>query len=93
MSTEVRNNPEKSRYELIVDGNVVGLADYHRNGGTTVFPHTEVDPEYRRKGYAAMLVRTALDDERAAHRTVVPACAYVAHFIETNAEYADLLAS
>ena len=92
MSTEVRNNADESRYELVVDGDVVGLADYRREGTTTVFPHTEVDPNDRNQGYAAQLIRTALDDERAAGRSIVPACSFVAHFVDENPEYADLVA-
>jgi predicted GNAT family acetyltransferase len=43
-------------------------------------------------GIASTLVRRALDDARARHRPVLPACPFVASFIERHSdEYADLL--
>ena len=32
--TEVRDNPEKSRYELYEDGKLLGVADYRAMGDT-----------------------------------------------------------
>ena len=42
--TEVRDNPEKSRYELLEDGRLLGVADYRAMGETLAFPHTEIVP-------------------------------------------------
>ena len=41
---------------------------------------------------ALAAMRAALADARAAGRKVVPACSYVAKFIERHREYQDLLA-
>jgi uncharacterized protein len=93
MATEVRDNPELSRYELFVDSQLVGIADYKEAGDEVVFPHTEIDPPLRGRGLAAVLVRAALDDVRSTGRTVVPQCWYVAEFIDQHPEYRDLLAA
>jgi predicted GNAT family acetyltransferase len=93
MSTEVRHNAAGGRYELLLDGDVVGFADYRISGDAAVFPHTVIDPAYRGRGLGAVLVRGALDDVRSTGRTVVPRCWYVADFIRDNQEYQDLLAS
>lgn len=93
MTVAVRHVPEMSRYEVAVDGAVVGVADYQVREGTWVFSHTEVEPAHRGKGLAAELVRSALDDVRKAGGKVVPRCWYVAEFIDGNPEYADLLVS
>jgi predicted GNAT family acetyltransferase len=93
MATEVRNNPERSRYELVRDGELIGLADYRHLDGRTIFPHTEIRPALRGHGLGAELVRGALDDVRSTGRRVVAQCWYVAEFIDDNPEYADLLAS
>jgi predicted GNAT family acetyltransferase len=90
MATEVRNNPEQSRYELSVDGEVVGIADYRVVGEVVVFPHTEIERSRRGHGLGAQLVQYALDDVRATNRRVEPQCWYVAEFIAANPEYADL---
>jgi uncharacterized protein len=91
-STEVRNNARRSRYELSLDGRLVGFADYRTHGDTVVFPHTEIEPSMRNQGLGAELVRGALDDVHARGGTVVAQCWYVAEFIDHHAEYADLLA-
>jgi predicted GNAT family acetyltransferase len=91
MTTEVRHNAERMRYELWVGGVLVGIANYELDGERVVFPHTEVIPALRGLGYAAGLVRGALDDVRANGRTVVPKCWYVAHFLQRHPEYHELV--
>jgi uncharacterized protein len=91
-STEVRNNAPRSRYEVSLDGRLVGFADYRARGDTVVFPHTEIEPSMRSRGLGAELVRSALDDVGARGGTVVAQCWYVAEFIDRHPEYADLLA-
>jgi predicted GNAT family acetyltransferase len=93
MQIEVTNDAEASRYELRLDGRLVGIADYRTTGTTVVFSHTEIDPPLRGRGLGAELVRAALDDVRAAGLTVVPLCWYVAQYIDEHPEYADLLAA
>lgn len=93
MSVIVRNRPERSRYEIEVDGTLVGFADYRNDGGRVVFPHTVVDGRRRGQGLGEQLVAAALDDVRARGRTVVPRCWFVREFIEANPEYADLIAA
>jgi len=90
---EVRNNEAASRYEILVDGQLAGIADYVVRGDVVVLPHTEIDPSRRGTGLGAVLVRHALDDLRATGRTVVPSCWYVAQFIDENPDYRDLLAA
>ena len=93
MTHDVRHDPDRSRYELFVDGELVGVADYRLSrDGVATFPHTEIVGHQRGQGLGAVLVRAALDAERAAGHTVVPTCWYVAEFIDDNPEYADLLA-
>ncbi len=87
----VRHNPAASRYEIEIDGRLA-VAEYELTGDRQVFTHTLVPPELRGRGLAEALVRTALDDARAAGRRVVPACSYVAVFIQRNPAYAPLVA-
>ena len=88
--TEVRDNPEKSRYELMEDGKLVGVADYRPMGDKLGFPHTEIVPGRRNQGLGHELVKGALDDVRRKGVKVVPYCWFVAEFIQDNPEYADL---
>jgi predicted GNAT family acetyltransferase len=91
MDQQVRRNDERSRYELLRDGQVVGVADYRESGDQVVMPHTVIDPSLRGQGLGDVLVRAALDDLRGSGRAVVPTCWFVAEFIEGHPEYRDLL--
>jgi predicted GNAT family acetyltransferase len=93
MAREVRDNVERSRFELVDDGRVLGYADYLVESDRMVFPHTVIDPSLRGQGLGAELVRGALDQVRASGRRVEPRCWYVAQFIEEHAEYQELLAA
>jgi len=95
MTTEVRRNDDRGRYELFVDGEMVGIADFtiSANGQVATFPHTVIAPARRGTGLGDILVRGALDDVKDRVTTVVPACWFVAEFIDANPEYAELVAS
>ncbi|MGD9702180.1 MAG: GNAT family N-acetyltransferase [Acidimicrobiia bacterium] len=85
------DNEARSRYEISVDGHVVGSADYQRTNDRVVLPHTIVTPSMRGRGLAAILVQHALDEARTWGCTVVPVCWYVAQYVDEHPEYADLL--
>ena len=93
MAVEVRHNEDQSRYEIVVDGALAGIADYSVRDDTVVFPHTEIDPRRRGQGLGAILVQGALDDLRPSGKRIVPACWYVAQFIDEHPEYRDLVAA
>jgi predicted GNAT family acetyltransferase len=93
MQREVRRNEQRGRYELTIDGRLVGIADFVADGSTVVLPHTEIDPAQRGHGLGAILVKGALDDIRARGGTVIPRCWYVRQYIDEHPEEADLLAA
>lgn len=88
---EVRNAPHESRYTVSVDGKPAGFAAYRREAGRVVFTHTEVAEGYAGQGVGSALVAGALDDVRSDGRSVVAQCPFVAQFIASHADYADLL--
>jgi predicted GNAT family acetyltransferase len=92
--TEVRDNEDESRYELLLDGEVVGFADYRPigDGSRLAFPHTEIVEALRGQGLGDRLIGAALDDVRTTGRMVVPKCRAVADFVDRHPEYADLVA-
>ena len=91
METTVRDNPADNRYEIRDGDRVLGLAAYQRRGDTTVFTHTEVDPDAGQDGVGSRLVRAALDDVRSKGGSVVPQCPFVRGWIERHQDYADLV--
>lgn len=89
----VTNNPQMSQYEAFIGEERAGVAMYRPRDGALVFTHTIVDPEFGGKGVGSALVRTALDEVRAAgEHKVVPECSFVASWIEKHPDYQDLLA-
>lgn len=91
-AARVRRNPARHRFDLQADGRPAGHLQYRERDGMLDLVHTEVDPAFQGRGLAALLVRAALDDARAAGQRVVPSCAYVAAFIERHPEYRELVA-
>ncbi len=61
-ATEVRHNVPRSRYEITVDGRVVGFAEYRRRGNAVVFPHTEIEPSMPPISRDARVLRGSVDD-------------------------------
>ncbi|MGO4594689.1 GNAT family N-acetyltransferase [Leifsonia sp. 2TAF2] len=91
MSLTVENRPDESRYVLLQDGEVIGLAEYELRDDAIVFTHTEVDEEKRERGMASTLVQSALDDVRDnSERRVVASCPYVRSWLSEHPDYADL---
>jgi predicted GNAT family acetyltransferase/glutaredoxin len=88
---EVVDVPEKSRYELRLDGRLIGLAAYRRRHGRISFTHTEVDGSCEGRGFGSRLVAAALDDARRQGPRVLPLCPFVAHYVEQHPEYQDLV--
>jgi predicted GNAT family acetyltransferase len=88
---EVVDDPAKSRFEILMDGQVAGFADYQLRGAKIVLTHTEVAPEHTGQGLAGKLVKHALEASRDAGLRVVPLCPYVATYIERHPEYQDLV--
>jgi len=87
------DNSAERRYEARIGEDLAGWVDYGRVRDRLVAIHTEVLPEYGRRGIASALVRRVLDDVRAAGGTVTPRCPFfVAHF-QRHPEDADLVAA
>lgn len=87
----VTHNEPEQRFEALVSGQLA-VCEYQIEGDRMIFTHTYVPPELRGRSVAQKLVRVALDHARDCNRSVVPACSYVAAFIERNSEYQPLRA-
>jgi predicted GNAT family acetyltransferase len=87
----VADVPQRMRYEVQVDGQLAGFANYRRRGGQVVFTHTEVDDAFEGQGLGSKLAKGALDDARSRGLRVVPQCPFIAEWIRRHADYADLV--
>ena len=83
--------PDRSRFEIRVDGEVAGFTEYRRRAGLIAFIHTLTDPRFEGRGLASQLVRTALTEARADGLSVLPFCPFVRAYIAGHTEYLDLV--
>lgn len=83
MANEVRDNPEKSRFELDVGGQIV-FARYARRDGALAILHVEAPWELRGKGYADKLMRGIVEHAQAEGVPIVPYCSYAAAWMRRN---------
>jgi predicted GNAT family acetyltransferase len=88
---EVADAPDRDRYELSMDGEVVGFTAYATCPGLIAFIHTEVDERLQGRGLGDRLIRFALEDARAQGLAVLPFCPFVKAFIERHREFEALV--
>ena len=82
---------ERRRFEIAVDGAVLGFTEYRRRPGIISLLHTEIDPAHNGEGLATLLVETVLNTARADGLAVLPYCPFVQSFIDRHREYIELV--
>lgn len=87
----VADAPERERFEISLDGEVVGFLQYHRTPRALSLNHTEIESGHEGEGLGSQLIRAALDAARAEGLMVLPFCPFVRRFIEAHKEYLDLV--
>jgi predicted GNAT family acetyltransferase len=88
--TQVADNPDLGRYELVEDGHLA-YADYRRQGGRLVIAYVFSPPELRGAGTAGRLMEGVLAGAREQGLKVTPICGYAAAYIRRHREHHDLL--
>ncbi len=90
MDWTVRNNPDRSRFELVSsDDHVAGQLVYEDRGGTLVLVHTEIEDGHAGEGLGSRLVRGALDTFAQSGRPVLAECEFVQAYVKRHEEYAE----
>jgi predicted GNAT family acetyltransferase len=89
------DHPERSRFEVTVDGDLAGYAEYVRKGngpGAIIdFTHTKVDDRFEGQGVGSALIRAALETVRERGEQALPHCPFVRAYIGRHPEYVDLV--
>lgn len=98
---DVSNNADQNRFELRLNGDLVGILGYYDSdrasgvpGGfrpVVDFMHTVIVEDFGHRGLAAVLVGGSLDDARRRGWRVRPVCTYVQRFLSTNTDYRDVI--
>ena len=88
---EVAENEELARFEIRVDGELAGFADYAIAADHWAFDHTRIYPQFEARGLGSELIKRTLDAMRDRGLAVYPGCTFVRHFIDTHRDYLDLV--
>lgn len=88
---EVRDNPDRNRFELRIGDDVAGFAAYRVRDGVVVVTHSEVNQRFRGQGLGNELARRTLDQLRARGAKVYPACPFFAKFVAEHHDYDDII--
>ncbi|MGP5365125.1 GNAT family N-acetyltransferase [Brachybacterium tyrofermentans] len=85
---EVRDNPGRRRFDILVDGEQAGFSMYAQPAENPddqrVFYHTVIDDAFGGRGLAGILTRTALLTSVAEGHRIVAVCPYVAHWLRSH---------
>lgn len=88
---EIVDRPERSRYEINVDGGLAGIATYQLGDDEITFIHTEVDRSFAGQGLGSRLAAHVLDDARSRSLGVRPLCPFIRRYIRSHPAYQDLV--
>jgi predicted GNAT family acetyltransferase len=91
LQTTVADNADDNKFEVRVNGQVVGWQPYRRYQTHIVLMHTEVDPSWRERGISSAMIDGVLALIRSAGATVVPYCKLTSDYILRHPEYRDLV--
>ncbi|MGP9846317.1 GNAT family N-acetyltransferase [Brachybacterium sp. 107] len=85
---EVRDNPGRGRFDILVDGEQAGFSMYTKPtedpDDQRIFYHTVIDDAFGGRGLAGTLTRTALLTSVAEGHRIVAVCPYVAHWLRSH---------
>ena len=87
----VTDNAGAHRFEIVVDGEVAGYAEYERSSHTIAFTHTVIDERFEGRGLGSTLARGALDAARAEGKNVLPFCPFIRGYIQRHPAYLELV--
>jgi predicted GNAT family acetyltransferase len=88
---QVRDNPDRSRFEVLVDEERVGYLRYRRFPDRIDLIHTEILPQHEGRGYGSVLIAGALAQAREEGLEVIPHCPFVREYIERHPAALDLV--
>jgi predicted GNAT family acetyltransferase len=85
---ELRNNRERSRYEMDEQG-LTSYADYRVDGGRLYVDYVYSPPPLRGSGAAGRLMAALSADARAQGLKITPICGYAAAWLHRSTEFRD----
>lgn len=92
MANDVRDNPAKNRFELVVDGHTA-FVEYSQSPSGLALLHTEVPKELGGRGIGSIIARGVLDLVRSRDMKVELQCDFLRGYVEKHPEYSSLVAA
>ena len=89
--SQVRDNPDRKRFEIDLGDGSFAIADYNLIAGKIMFTHTEVPEAHEGKGLGTALIRAALAAARERGLKVIPICPFFAAYMQKHETEHDLL--
>ncbi len=94
LTIELEDNGAKSRYVIKgADGAEAEMTFSKVGERQIIIDHTAVPDAFRGQGVGAKLVTRAVEDARAAGKTIIPLCPFAAAQFRRHPEWADVLKS
>jgi predicted GNAT family acetyltransferase len=88
---EVRENPDRHRFDLLVGGEQAGFSLYtepaENPDGQRIFHHTVIDDAFGGRGLAGVLTRGALATSVEQGHRIVPVCPFVARWLRGHDDF------
>lgn len=90
MTHNIIDNPDKGRFELMIDGQIV-FANYRIEGDTLFINYVEFPEALRGSGAAGKLMEGIMEIAGRQKLQIVPICGYAGSWIRRHPQYQDLL--
>jgi predicted GNAT family acetyltransferase len=88
---ELTDNTARHRFEMATDGGTA-FVTYVRAGDRLLLTHAEVPHAAEGHGVGSALAHAVLQEIRRRGQRAVPACPFIAAFVERHPEFADVIA-
>jgi predicted GNAT family acetyltransferase len=90
MTHNIIDNPDKGRYELMIDGQIV-FANYRIDSDTLFINYVESPEALRGSGAAGKLMEGIMQIAEQQKLQIVPICGYAGSWIRCHPQYQNLL--
>ncbi len=92
VTVEYEDNGSKGRYFVRGPNGEIAESTFSKIGERQIIiDHTEVPDAFRGQGIGLKLVTRAVDDARAAGKTIIPLCPFAREQFRRHPEWADVL--